>query len=98
MSLFAIVGGILTRIRVDSGYRSTASVQSSLVMHPINEFGTTAQKEKYLPRLSKGKLVGAFVSFTQRPVIVIDYIILLRVLPNQTMAQIRQAWKRQPRR
>ncbi|KAG5647079.1 hypothetical protein DXG03_001449 [Asterophora parasitica] len=37
--------------RVDSGYRSTASVQSSLVMHPINEFGTEAQKEKYLPRL-----------------------------------------------
>jgi len=37
--------------RVDSGYRSTTSVQSSLVMHPINEFGTEAQKEKYLPRL-----------------------------------------------
>jgi hypothetical protein len=36
---------------VDSGYRSTASVQSSLVIHPINEFGTDAQKEKYLPRL-----------------------------------------------
>lgn len=36
---------------VDSGYRSTSSVQSSLVMHPINEFGTEAQKEKYLPRL-----------------------------------------------
>jgi glutaryl-CoA dehydrogenase len=33
--------------RVDSGYRSTASVQSSLVMHPINEFGTDAQKEKF---------------------------------------------------
>lgn len=46
--------------RVDSGYRSTASVQSSLVMHPINEFGTDAQKEKYLPRLAKGELVGAF--------------------------------------
>ncbi|KAF9031209.1 acyl-CoA dehydrogenase domain-containing protein [Hymenopellis radicata] len=46
--------------RVDSGYRSTASVQSSLVMHPINEFGTDAQKEKYLPRLAKGELIGAF--------------------------------------
>ncbi|KAL0955858.1 hypothetical protein HGRIS_002060 [Hohenbuehelia grisea] len=46
--------------RVDSGYRSTSSVQSSLVMHPINEFGTEAQKEKYLPRLAKGELVGAF--------------------------------------
>ncbi|KAF6763039.1 acyl-CoA dehydrogenase domain-containing protein [Ephemerocybe angulata] len=46
--------------RVDSGYRSTASVQSSLVMHPINEFGTDAQKEKFLPRLAKGELVGAF--------------------------------------
>jgi glutaryl-CoA dehydrogenase len=38
---------------VDSGYRSMASVQSSLVMHPINEFGSDAQKEKYLPRLGK---------------------------------------------
>lgn len=37
--------------RVDSGYRSTSSVQSSLVMHPINVFGSDAQKEKYLPRL-----------------------------------------------
>ncbi|KAF8339417.1 glutaryl-CoA dehydrogenase [Amanita rubescens] len=46
--------------RVDSGYRSTASVQSSLVMHPINEFGSEAQKEKYLPGLAKGELVGAF--------------------------------------
>ena len=76
MSLLAIAAGLLyhthTHIRVDSGYRSTASVQSSLVMHPISEFGTTAQKEKFLPRLSKGELVGAFVSFTQGPVIVID--------------------------
>ncbi|KAK0212549.1 acyl-CoA dehydrogenase domain-containing protein [Desarmillaria ectypa] len=47
--------------RVDSGYRSIASVQSSLVMHPINEFGTDAQKEKYIPRLAKGEIVGAFV-------------------------------------
>lgn len=46
--------------RVDSGYRSTASVQSSLVMHPIHEFGTQAQKEKYLPRMAKGELLGAF--------------------------------------
>lgn len=37
--------------RVDSGYRSTASVQSSLVMHPIHEFGSEAQKNEYLPRL-----------------------------------------------
>ena len=48
-------------IRVDSGYRSTASVQSSLVMHPINEFGTKEQKEKYLPALASGELIGCFV-------------------------------------
>lgn len=48
--------------RVDSGYRSTMSVQSSLVMHPINTFGSDAQKEKYLPRLAKGEIVGCFVS------------------------------------
>ena len=47
--------------RVDSGYRSTASVQSSLVMHPINEFGTKEQKEKYLPALASGELIGCFV-------------------------------------
>lgn len=46
--------------RVDSGYRSTMSVQSSLVMHPINEFGTDAQKEKYIPRLAKGEIIGCF--------------------------------------
>lgn len=44
---------IFVPLSVDSGYRSMASVQSSLVMHPINEFGTDAQKEKYLPRLGR---------------------------------------------
>lgn len=46
--------------RVDSGYRSAMSVQSSLVMHPINTFGSDAQKEKYLPDLATGKKVGCF--------------------------------------
>lgn len=46
--------------RVDSGYRSALSVQSSLVMHPINVFGSSEQKEKYLPRLARGELVGCF--------------------------------------
>ncbi|EJF56181.1 acyl-CoA dehydrogenase/oxidase [Dichomitus squalens LYAD-421 SS1] len=48
--------------RVDSGYRSTMSVQSSLVMHPIYAYGTKEQKEKYLPLLAKGKIIGCFVS------------------------------------
>jgi glutaryl-CoA dehydrogenase len=46
--------------RVDSGYRSMMSVQSSLVMVPINEFGTDAQKQKYLPKLSSGEWIGCF--------------------------------------
>lgn len=46
--------------RVDSGYRSMMSVQSSLVMVPILEFGTEAMKQKYLPRLSGGELIGCF--------------------------------------
>lgn len=46
--------------RVDSGYRSMMSVQSSLVMLPINEFGSEAQKQKYLPKLSSGEWVGCF--------------------------------------
>lgn len=46
--------------RVDSGYRSAMSVQSSLVMHPIYKFGTKEQKEKYLPELAKGDLIGCF--------------------------------------
>ncbi len=46
--------------RVDSGYRSAMSVQSSLVMHPISKFGSAEQKDKYLPRLAKGELVGCF--------------------------------------
>lgn len=46
--------------RVDSGYRSMMSVQSSLVMVPINEFGTRAQKEKFLPKLASGEWIGCF--------------------------------------
>lgn len=46
--------------RGDSGIRSTASVQSSLVMYPIWKFGSEAQKQQYLPLLASGKLVGCF--------------------------------------
>ncbi|MDP6767113.1 MAG: acyl-CoA dehydrogenase [Arenicellales bacterium] len=46
--------------RVDSGYRSMMSVQSSLVMHPINAYGSEPQKEKYLPHLATGNWVGCF--------------------------------------
>ncbi|MCZ8254823.1 MAG: acyl-CoA dehydrogenase family protein, partial [Polaromonas sp.] len=46
--------------RVDSGYRSAISVQSSLVMHPINAYGSEAQKQKYLPKLATGEWVGCF--------------------------------------
>jgi glutaryl-CoA dehydrogenase len=46
--------------RIDSGYRSMMSVQSSLVMVPICEFGTEAQKQKYLPRLASGDWIGCF--------------------------------------
>jgi glutaryl-CoA dehydrogenase len=46
--------------RVDSGYRSAMSVQSSLVMHPIFAYGTDAQRAKYLPKLASGEWVGCF--------------------------------------
>jgi glutaryl-CoA dehydrogenase len=46
--------------RVDSGYRSAMSVQSSLVMHPIHAYGTEEQRRKYLPRLARGDIVGCF--------------------------------------
>ncbi|MGB0206907.1 MAG: acyl-CoA dehydrogenase [Candidatus Puniceispirillaceae bacterium] len=46
--------------RIDSGYRSMLSVQSSLVMHPIEAFGTEEQKQKYLPKLAKGEMIGCF--------------------------------------
>ena len=46
--------------RVDSAFRSSLSVQSSLVMHPIHAFGSGAQREKYLPRLATGEWVGSF--------------------------------------
>jgi len=46
--------------RVDSGYRSAMSVQSSLVMHPIHAYGTEAQRRTYLPRLASGELIGCF--------------------------------------
>ncbi len=46
--------------RVDSGYRSMMSVQSSLVMFPIHAYGTEAQRQKYLPGLGRGELIGCF--------------------------------------
>jgi glutaryl-CoA dehydrogenase len=46
--------------RVDSGYRSAMSVQSSLVMYPIDDFGSAAQREKYLPKLAAGEWIGCF--------------------------------------
>ncbi len=46
--------------RVDSAYRSFMSVQSSLVMHPINEFGTEEQKQRFLPKLASAELIGCF--------------------------------------
>ena len=54
--------GLVTREveRVDSGYRSAMSVQSSLVMYPIHAYGTEAQRETYLPRLATGELIGCF--------------------------------------
>lgn len=54
--------GLLAREleRVDSSYRSAFSVQSSLVMHAIEAYGSTEQKEKYLPQLARGELVGCF--------------------------------------
>jgi glutaryl-CoA dehydrogenase len=54
--------GLIARAveRVDSGYRSAMSVQSSLVMHPINAYGSEEQRRKYLPGLAKGELVGCF--------------------------------------
>ncbi|KAK1995162.1 acyl-CoA dehydrogenase domain-containing protein [Colletotrichum falcatum] len=57
-----VAGGLITKAveRVDSGYRSGMSVQSSLVMGGIAEFGTREQKDKYLPAMAAGKLLGAF--------------------------------------
>ncbi len=54
--------GLLARAveAVDSGYRSAMSVQSSLVMHPINAFGSEDQKQRFLPGMSRGDLVGCF--------------------------------------
>ncbi len=46
--------------KIDSSYRSSISVQSSLVIHPINEFGSQEQKDKYLPPLIKGEKIGCF--------------------------------------
>src|SRR5690242_17197683 len=54
--------GLIARAveRVDSGYRSAMSVQSSLVMYPIHAYGSEEQRQKYLPRLASGEIVGCF--------------------------------------
>ena len=58
----SVASGLITREveRVDSGYRSGMSVQSSLVMGPIYEHGTEEQKDKYLPQLCQGTIIGCF--------------------------------------
>lgn len=58
----SVAYGLIARAveRVDSGYRSAMSVQSSLVMHPIYAYGTEEQKDKFLPRLATGELIGCF--------------------------------------
>jgi glutaryl-CoA dehydrogenase len=60
--LNAVCYGLIAREveRIDSGYRSMMSVQSSLVMVPIHEFGSEAQKQKYLPLLASGEWIGCF--------------------------------------
>lgn len=57
-----VVYGLVAREveRIDSGYRSMMSVQSSLVMYPIETFGSEAQKQKYLPKLASGEWIGCF--------------------------------------
>src|SRR5262252_6369367 len=57
-----VSAGLITREleRVDSGYRSAMSVQSSLVMYPIYAYGTEAQRRKYLPKLATGETIGCF--------------------------------------
>ncbi|MFQ3236592.1 MAG: glutaryl-CoA dehydrogenase [Paraglaciecola sp.] len=57
-----VVYGLVAREveRVDSGYRSAMSVQSSLVMHPIHAYGSEAQRQKYLPKLATGEWIGCF--------------------------------------
>jgi len=57
-----VVYGLVAREveRIDSGYRSMMSVQSSLVMYPIEAFGTEEQKKKYLPKLATGEMIGCF--------------------------------------
>jgi glutaryl-CoA dehydrogenase len=61
-ALNCVAYGLIAREveRVDSGYRSMMSVQSSLVMLPIFEFGSEAQRQKYLPRLARGEWIGCF--------------------------------------
>ena len=61
LTLGSIYGLIAREVeRVDSGYRSAMSVQSSLVMHPIYTFGSQEQRQKYLPKLASGEWVGCF--------------------------------------
>ena len=57
-----VVYGLIAREveRVDSGYRSAMSVQSSLVMHPIHSYGTEEQRQRFLPRLAAGAMIGCF--------------------------------------
>ena len=63
----SVAAGLITRAveRVDSGYRSGYSVQSSLAMGGIEEFGSEELKERLLPKMAKGQLLGCFYSANQ---------------------------------
>ena len=62
LGVSSVAYGLIAREveRVDSAYRSAMSVQSSLVMYPIYDFGTEAQKQKYIPALARGEKIGCF--------------------------------------
>ena len=62
LDLSYVAYGLIAREieRIDSGFRSMLSVQSSLVMHPIHAYGSEAQKQRYLPKLATGALIGCF--------------------------------------
>ena len=67
-------------------------------MHPINEFGTKEQKEKYLPALASGELIGCFVRDCGFYLAFLSPVHGGRVSQNRTTAQIRQVWRRLPRK
>ena len=73
-----------------SSYRSAMSVQSSLVMHPINIYGTEEQKERFLPKMARGEIIGCFGLTGEEELLLLSLLLLSFSKSNHEQAHLQE--------